>query len=78
MPLEGIPELHEGDDLGQKLYEAARRIGGLETGDVSMRRSAEADGRVEELAAETEPQSRACHPERSEGAGLIVRNIPFE
>ena len=53
VPLEGIPELHEGDDLGQELYEAARRIGGLEAGDVvvvAQKAVSKVEGRVVDLA----------------------------
>ena len=61
VPLEGIPELHEGDDLGQELYEAARRIGGLETGDVvvvAQKAVSKVEGRVVRLA-EVEASERA-------------------
>ena len=61
VPLEGIPELHEGDDLGQKLYEAARRIGGLEAGDVvvvAQKAVSKVEGRVVRLA-EVEASERA-------------------
>ena len=34
LPLEGIPEIEEGDDLAGLLADAAGRIGGFETGDV--------------------------------------------
>lgn len=61
VPLEGIPELHEGDDLGQELYEAARRIGGLEAGDVvvvAQKAVSKVEGRVVRLA-EVEASERA-------------------
>ena len=61
VPREGIPELHEGDDLGQELYEAARRIGGLEAGDVvvvAQKAVSKVEGRVVRLA-EVEASERA-------------------
>jgi coenzyme F420-0:L-glutamate ligase/coenzyme F420-1:gamma-L-glutamate ligase len=61
VPLEGIPELREGDDLGQELYEAARRIGGLEAGDVvvvAQKAVSKVEGRVVRLA-EVEASERA-------------------
>jgi coenzyme F420-0:L-glutamate ligase/coenzyme F420-1:gamma-L-glutamate ligase len=61
VPLEGILELREGDDLGQELYEAARRIGGLEAGDVvvvAQKAVSKVEGRVVRLA-EVEASERA-------------------
>lgn len=61
VPLEGIPELREGDDLGALLHGAARQAGGLETGDVvvvAQKAVSKAEGRVVRLA-EVEPSPRA-------------------
>ena len=61
VPLEGIPELREGDDLAQALHEAARRAGGLEDGDVlvvAQKSVSKVEGRVVRLA-EVEPSERA-------------------
>jgi len=62
VPLEGIPELRDGDDLGLELYEAARPIGGLQTGDVvvvAQKAVSKVEGRVVRLA-EVEASERAC------------------
>jgi coenzyme F420-0:L-glutamate ligase/coenzyme F420-1:gamma-L-glutamate ligase len=61
VPLEGIPELREGDDLGSELHEAARRAGGLEQGDVvvvAQKAVSKVEGRVVRLA-EVEASERA-------------------
>jgi coenzyme F420-0:L-glutamate ligase/coenzyme F420-1:gamma-L-glutamate ligase len=53
LPLEGIPEVREGDDLGALLAEAADRAGGLEPGDVlvvAQKVVSKAEGRVVRLA----------------------------
>jgi coenzyme F420-0:L-glutamate ligase/coenzyme F420-1:gamma-L-glutamate ligase len=61
VPLEGIPELREGDDLAQALHEAAQRVGGLEDGDVvvvAQKAVSKVEGRVVRLA-DVEPSARA-------------------
>jgi coenzyme F420-0:L-glutamate ligase / coenzyme F420-1:gamma-L-glutamate ligase len=62
LPLEGIPEVREGDDLAALLREAARRAGGLEAGDVlvvAQKVVSKAEGRVVHLAdVETSDQAR--------------------
>ncbi|HEY1317327.1 MAG TPA: coenzyme F420-0:L-glutamate ligase [Gaiella sp.] len=61
VPLEGIPELGEGDDLGRELYEAAERAGGLESGDVvvvAQKAVSKVEGRVVRLA-DVEPSEQA-------------------
>ena len=61
VPLEGIPELREGDDLGLELYESARRVGGLEAGDVvvvAQKAVSKVEGRVVRLA-DVEASERA-------------------
>lgn len=61
VPLEGIPELSEGDDLAFELHEAALRAGGLENGDVvvvAQKAVSKVEGRVVRLA-DVEPSERA-------------------
>jgi coenzyme F420-0:L-glutamate ligase / coenzyme F420-1:gamma-L-glutamate ligase len=61
IPLRGIPELREGDDLGGVLVEAAARAGGFEEGDVlvvAQKAVSKVEGRVVRLA-EVEPSERA-------------------
>jgi coenzyme F420-0:L-glutamate ligase / coenzyme F420-1:gamma-L-glutamate ligase len=61
IPLRGIPELEEGDDLGALLVEAAARAGGLEPDDVvvvAQKVVSKVEGRVVELAG-VEPSERA-------------------
>jgi coenzyme F420-0:L-glutamate ligase/coenzyme F420-1:gamma-L-glutamate ligase len=61
IPLEGIPEVRSGDDLGALLGAAAERVGGLEEGDVvvvAQKAVSKAEGRVVALA-EIEPSPRA-------------------
>jgi coenzyme F420-0:L-glutamate ligase / coenzyme F420-1:gamma-L-glutamate ligase len=53
LPLEGIPEVREGDDLAALLAEAADRTGGFEPGDVlvvAQKVVSKAEGRVVQLA----------------------------
>lgn len=61
LPLRGIPELEEGDDLGAFLVEAAHRAGGLAREDVvvvAQKAVSKIEGRVVDLA-EVEPSPRA-------------------
>ncbi len=61
VPLRGIPELEEGDDLGQLLVDASVRAGGLEDDDVlvvAQKAVSKVEGRVIELAG-VEPSERA-------------------
>jgi coenzyme F420-0:L-glutamate ligase/coenzyme F420-1:gamma-L-glutamate ligase len=61
VPLEGIPELAEGDDLARELHEAALRAGGLDDGDVvvvAQKAVSKVEGRVVRLA-DVEPSERA-------------------
>ena len=61
VPLRGIPELDDGDDLGALLADAAARVGGLEQGDVlvvAQKAVSKVEGRVVELAG-IEPSDRA-------------------
>jgi coenzyme F420-0:L-glutamate ligase/coenzyme F420-1:gamma-L-glutamate ligase len=61
LPLEGIPEVRPGDDLGALLAEAAKRAGSLEPGDivvVAQKVVSKAEGRIVRLA-EIEPSRRA-------------------
>ena len=61
LPLRGIPELEEGDDLGAFLADAAPRAGGFEPADVvvvAQKAVSKVEGRVVDLA-EVEPSPRA-------------------
>ena len=61
IPLEGLPELEESDDLGLLLHAAAARAGGLEAGDVivvAQKAVSKVEGRVVRLA-DVEPSPRA-------------------
>ena len=61
VPLPGIPELEEGDDLAALLTDAAARVGGFETDDVlvvAQKAVSKVEGRVVELAG-IEPSDRA-------------------
>jgi coenzyme F420-0:L-glutamate ligase/coenzyme F420-1:gamma-L-glutamate ligase len=61
IPLRGIPELEEGDDLGALLADAAARAGGLERGDVvvvAQKAVSKVEGRVVHLAG-VEPSEQA-------------------
>jgi coenzyme F420-0:L-glutamate ligase / coenzyme F420-1:gamma-L-glutamate ligase len=61
IPLQGIPEVGPGDDLGALLAAAAERAGDLEEGDVvvvAQKVVSKAEGRIMRLA-EVEPSDRA-------------------
>ena len=61
IPLTGLPELVEGDDLGALLAGAAARAGGLEQGDVvvvAQKAVSKVEGRIVRLD-EVEPSQRA-------------------
>jgi coenzyme F420-0:L-glutamate ligase / coenzyme F420-1:gamma-L-glutamate ligase len=61
LPLEGMPEVREGDDLAGLIGEAAARIGGLEPNDVlvvAQKVVSKAEGRVVRLA-DVEASDRA-------------------
>ena len=61
VPLEGIPEVEEGDDLAALLAEAAARAGGLEDADVvvvAQKVVSKAEGRIVRLD-DLEPSARA-------------------
>ena len=61
IPLPGLPELEDGDDLGQLVVEAAARAGGFEDEDVlvvAQKALSKVEGRVVELGG-TEPSERA-------------------
>ena len=66
IPLEGIPELEETDDLGFLLHAAAERAGGLEDGDVvvvAQKAVSKVEGRVVRLR-DVEPSERAKRARR--------------
>jgi len=61
IPLPGLPELEEGDDLAALIAEAAARAGGLEADDivvVAQKAVSKVEGRVVRLA-DVEPSTRA-------------------
>jgi len=61
IPLRGIRELDEGDDLGAMLVEAAAHAGGLEAGDVlvvAQKAVSKVEGRIVHLS-DVEPSARA-------------------
>jgi coenzyme F420-0:L-glutamate ligase / coenzyme F420-1:gamma-L-glutamate ligase len=61
IPLPGVPEVGEGDDLGALLAAAAERAGGLAVGDVlvvAQKAVSKAEGRIVRLN-EVEPSDRA-------------------
>jgi coenzyme F420-0:L-glutamate ligase/coenzyme F420-1:gamma-L-glutamate ligase len=61
IPLHGIPELEDGDDLAALLADAAARTGGFEPGDVvvvAQKVVSKAEGRIVDLS-EIEPSPRA-------------------
>ena len=61
LPLEGMPEVREGDDLAALLSESIERAGGLEAGDVlvvAQKVVSKAEGRVVSLE-EIEPSDQA-------------------
>ena len=64
LPLEGIPEIEEGDDLAGLLAEAAERVGGFETGDVlvvAQKAVSKAEGRVVALAEIAPSEEARAH-----------------
>ena len=68
LPLEGIPEIEEGDDLAGLLAEAAGQAGGFEPGDVlvvAQKAVSKAEGRVVALS-DVEPSEEA-HAQAGDG-----------
>lgn len=62
LPLLGLPELEQGDDLAELLAKSARRSGGLESGDVvvvAQKAVSKVEGRVVRLA-DVIPSERAA------------------
>jgi len=69
IPLTGLPELQQGDDLAALLAEAVGRAGGLEDGDVvvvAQKAVSKVEGRVVRLD-EVEPSSRAVELAGADG-----------
>lgn len=69
IPLAGLPELEEGDDLAGLLAEACGRVGGLELGDVvvvAQKAVSKVEGRIVRLE-EIQPSSRAIELAGQEG-----------
>jgi len=76
LPLEGIPEIEEGDDLAGLLAEAAGRTGGFENGDVlvvAQKAVSKAEGRIVALA-DIEPSEEA-HAHAGDGDARHVEVI---
>jgi coenzyme F420-0:L-glutamate ligase / coenzyme F420-1:gamma-L-glutamate ligase len=76
LPLGGMPEIEEGDDLAQLLAEAAGRTGGFENGDVlvvAQKAVSKAEGRVVALA-DIEPSEEA-HAHAGDGDARHVEVI---
>ena len=77
IPLRGIPELEEGDDLGRLVVDAAGRIGGVEPDDVvvvAQKAVSKVEGRVVHLN-EVEPSPRAVELAGDEGDPRLVEVI---
>lgn len=69
IPLQGLPELEESDDLGLLIHGASEKIGGLEHGDVivvAQKAVSKVEGRVVRLS-EIEPSPRAVELAGPEG-----------
>jgi coenzyme F420-0:L-glutamate ligase/coenzyme F420-1:gamma-L-glutamate ligase len=69
IPLEGLPELEESDDLALLLHAAAERVGGLRDGDVvvvAQKAVSKVEGRIVRLA-DIEPSARAIELAGPEG-----------
>jgi len=80
IPLQGIPELEEGDDLAGLLVEAAGRAGGLEAGDVlvvAQKAVSKVEGRVVDLElACIRATFACCGPLLATGAHLFLNIHP--
>jgi coenzyme F420-0:L-glutamate ligase/coenzyme F420-1:gamma-L-glutamate ligase len=77
LPLGGIPELEEGDDLAVLLAESAIGMGGLEDGDVVVvvqKAVSKVEGRILQLG-EVEPSDRARELAGDEGDARRVEAI---
>jgi coenzyme F420-0:L-glutamate ligase/coenzyme F420-1:gamma-L-glutamate ligase len=77
IPLAGIPELEQGDDLGALLAAAVERAGGLENGDVvvvAQKAVSKVEGRVVSLD-EVEPSERARELAGADGDARHVEVI---
>ncbi len=80
IPLAGLPELDEGDELAQLLAQAAARVGGLHDGDVvvvAQKAVSKVEGRVVRLA-EVEPSPRAVELAGEDGDPRQVEVILSE
>jgi coenzyme F420-0:L-glutamate ligase / coenzyme F420-1:gamma-L-glutamate ligase len=69
IPLEGLPELEESDDLAVLLCAAAERVGGLEDADVvvvAQKAVSKVEGRIVRLA-DVEPSARAVELAGADG-----------
>jgi coenzyme F420-0:L-glutamate ligase/coenzyme F420-1:gamma-L-glutamate ligase len=80
IPLAGLPELDEGDDLARLLAQAAARVGGLHDGDVvvvAQKAVSKVEGRVVRLD-EVEPSPRAVELAGEDGDPRQVEVILSE
>ena len=65
IPLEGIPEIEEGDDLARLVLDAADRVGGLAEADVlvvAQKAVSKSEGRVVRLDESSRPRGRSSSP----------------
>ena len=77
IPLEGLPELEESDDLALLLHAVAERVGGLQDADVvvvAQKAVSKVEGRVVRLA-EVEPSARAIELAGPDGDPRHVETI---
>ena len=81
VPLAGIPEVGEGDDVGSLIAEAIERAGGLEPGDVVVvthKIVSKAEGRVERVPYERQVEAilRESRRVRRQRGDLIITDTP--
>jgi coenzyme F420-0:L-glutamate ligase/coenzyme F420-1:gamma-L-glutamate ligase len=75
LPLEGIPEVGAGDDLGALLGDAVERAGGLAAGDVvvvAQKVVSKAEGRVEQAGDHVEVILREARAVRRRRGELVI------
>jgi coenzyme F420-0:L-glutamate ligase/coenzyme F420-1:gamma-L-glutamate ligase len=92
IPLSGIPEVRDGDDVAALIWDAAARVPGIESGDVivvTQKIVSKAEGRLvrldsvspspeaEELAAETEKDPRLVELILRESSSIIRQSGPI-
>jgi coenzyme F420-0:L-glutamate ligase/coenzyme F420-1:gamma-L-glutamate ligase len=75
VPLEGIPEVDAGNDLGALLGDAVERAGGLEEGDVvvvAQKVVSKAEGRIEQAGDHVEVILREARAVRRRRGDLVI------